>query len=244
MSTPSPTPAQPQPDAQPEGSAALPAAVLWDMDGTLIDTEPYWLAAEHALVAEAGGTWTSAQAEALIGSALLPAARQILASTPVTGTPEQVVDRLLTQVIARCHERLPWRPGAAELLAATRQAGVRCALVTMSWKPLADVLIAALPPGTFEVVVTGDQVERGKPHPDPYLLAARRLGVAPIDALAIEDSATGVRSAVAAGVPTLGVPNLVQLPVLPGLLQLDTLEGVGVGDLAALRDTAKVRRTG
>lgn len=221
---------------------APPAAVLWDMDGTLIDTEPYWMAAERALVTGAGGTWTQDQAEALIGNALIDSAEIILSTTPVTGTPEQIVDRLLTQVIADARRRLPWRPGARELLAELSAAGMPCALVTMSWKPLADVLVETLPAGTFAEVVTGDRVARGKPHPEPYLLAADRLGLAPEACLAIEDSDTGVRSAVAAGVPTLGVRNLVELPDLPGLYLRDTLEGICLADLGALRERALLTR--
>lgn len=209
----------------------LPAAVLWDMDGTLIDTEPYWMAVEGELIAQAGGTWTDEDAVELVGNSLLRSAEIILARTPVTGTPHEVVETLLAGVVARTRERMPWRPGARELLEDCAALGVPSALVTMSWTPLAEVLLENLPEGTFAAVVTGDQVVHGKPAPDAYLLAAERLGVMPSDCLAVEDSPTGVRSATAAGVPTIAVPHVVPVPEVSGMVTLPTLGGKHLGDL-------------
>ena len=126
---------------------------------------------------------------------------------------------------------MPWRPGALELLTALHEAGVPNALVTMSWRSLADLVVSLVPPGVFAVVVTGDEVEHGKPHPEPYLAAARLLGVEVSDCVAIEDSPTGVPSAVAAGVPTLAVPHVVPVPRMAGAVQLPSLRGVGPADL-------------
>lgn len=218
----------------PVSTAELPAAVLWDMDGTIIDTEPFWMAEETALVEAAGGRWTRADAEDLVGSELLRSARLILDRTPVTGSPQQVVDRLVAGVIARVRAEQPWRPGSVELLAELSSLGVPSALVTMSWTELADVVVEGLPPGTFSTVVTGDQVTRGKPHPEPYLVAASRLGVDPRRCVALEDSPTGAASATAAGVPTLGVPNVVPIPPRPGMRLLGSLAGVRARDLVAL----------
>lgn len=211
--------------------AELPAAVLWDMDGTIIDTEPFWMAEERALVQEAGGVWGHDDALDLVGRDLHDSARIILDRSPVTGTPTEIVDRLLAGVVRRTRERVPWRPGARELLADLVAAAVPNALVTMSWTPLADVLVHQLPAGTFAAVVTGDQVTRGKPSPDPYLLAAERLGVDPTASVAIEDSPTGVRSALSAGVPTIAVPHLVPIEPRPGLSTVATLDGLRAADL-------------
>ena len=130
---------------------------------------------------------------------------------------------------------MPWRPGARELLADLRADGVPCALVTMSYERFVAPVLAALPKGTFDVVVTGDAVSRGKPHPEPYLHAARLLGRRPGRCLAIEDSNTGARSAEAAGCLVLVVEN--HVPVAPGERRvfLPTLEGLTPADLAALR---------
>lgn len=210
----------------------LPAAVLWDMDGTIVDTEPSWIAEEYLLVEEAGGRWSQEDAHDLVGQDLLTSAGMILERTPVQGDPEQVVRRLLEGVVARTRAHVPWRPGARELLASLRAHGVPCALVTMSWTELADVLVEQLPPGTFDAVVTGDQVSRGKPDPEAYLEAARRLGVDPARAVAIEDSPTGATSSTAAGVPTLVVPHTVAVPSIPGTMQVGSLAGLEPADLA------------
>jgi HAD superfamily hydrolase (TIGR01509 family) len=202
------------------------------MDGTLVDTEPYWMAAEIALVESYGGTWTADHAKALVGTDLLVSARYIREHGDVPLEPENIVLRLLDGVIERMHEHVPWRPGARRLLEELRVAGVPCALVTMSWTSLARTFLDEVPRGTFRVVVTGDQVTRGKPHPEPYLHAARLLGVEPADALAVEDSPTGVASATAAGVPVLAVPHVLPVDAAPGRVVHPTLDGV---DLAFLR---------
>ena len=219
---------------------SLPAAVLWDMDGTLVDTEPYWIAAEHEIVEEHGGTWSAEFAHQLVGNDLLVSARFIKENSAVPWEPERIVDELLDRVISRVTEHVPWRPGARELLSALREEGVPSALVTMSWRPLADAVVGALPEGTFAAVVTGDEVSHGKPHPEPYRAAARLLGVSPQDCVAIEDSPTGVRSAVAAGVPTLAVPHVVAVPEIGGAVHLDTLSGLTPAGLAEAARSASV----
>ena len=212
-------------------AADLPAAVFWDMDGTLVDTEPYWINAEHSIVEEAGGVWNDEYAHQLVGNDLMVSAEFIRDNSPVTLEPVEIVEDLLRRVIAQVSEHVPWRPGAIELLTALRAAGVPNALVTMSWRSLADSVVSALPEGTFAAVITGDEVEHGKPHPEPYLAAARALGVEVTDCIAIEDSPTGVRSAVAAGVPTLAVPHVVPVPVIVGAVQVPSLRGLTPADL-------------
>lgn len=209
----------------------LPGAVLWDMDGTLIDTEPYWVAEERALVEAHGGVWSDEHAMQLVGNDLIVSARYIIDHSSVTLSPEEIVQVLLEGVISRVREHVPWRAGARELLAALVARGVPCALVTMSWRALARVLVDALPEGTFAAVVTGDEVEHGKPHPEPYLTAAQLLGVALDACIAIEDSPPGVASAVAARVPTIAVPHAVPVPEMLGAVQVPTLVGLTPSDL-------------
>ncbi len=117
---------------------------------------------------------------------------------------------MLDGVIARLRQRIPWRPGARRLLRELNDAGVPCALVTMSWRRFVDPIVAALPPGTFDAVITGDEVPagQGKPNPTPYLMGAGFCAADPRDCVAIEDSPTGVRSARDAGCRVLGVPNV------------------------------------
>lgn len=229
---PPPESAQSEDPSPPVGG--LPSAVFWDMDGTLVDTEPYWINAEHAIVEEAGGIWNDEYAHQLVGNDLMVSAEFIRDNSPVSLEPVEIIEELLRRVIAQVTEHVPWRPGAVELLTALGEAGVPNALVTMSWRSLADAVVEALPPGTFTAVITGDEVEHGKPHPEPYLAAARALGVEVTDCVAIEDSPTGVRSAVAAGVPTLAVPHVVPVPVIVGAVQAPSLRGLTPRDLRAL----------
>jgi HAD superfamily hydrolase (TIGR01509 family) len=223
-----------RPEPWPHLTAPLPAAVLWDMDGTLVDTEPYWIAEEHALVERHGGVWTDEHAHQLVGNDLLVSAEYILAHSPIELTPHEVVDALLAGVVSRVADRVPWRPGARELLAALVAQGVPCALVTMSWESLATAVVKNLPGGSFTAVITGDVVSHGKPHPEPYLAAARLLGVDLGACIAIEDSPPGVASAVAAGIPTIAVPHHVEVPETTGAVQISTLAGLTPPDLLKL----------
>jgi HAD superfamily hydrolase (TIGR01509 family) len=204
------------------------------MDGTLVDTEPSWIAAEYALVAEHGGTWNDEHAHALVGNPLLVSGEYIRRHGGVDLPVEEIVEQLLDRVVADVRRSVPWRPGARELLLALREEGVPCALVTMSWARLVDAVLAQLPGDTFAAVVAGDQVRHGKPHPEPYLTAAARLGVAPGECVAIEDSQTGVASAHAAGAAVVAVPNVVAIPPGPGRVVVDTLEGLSPAGLARL----------
>lgn len=230
--------------AVPDGlgpGAALPDAVLWDLDGTLMDTEPLWFVQERELVSEYGGTWTDADALSLVGLALRDSAQIIRSRTPVTLSDVEIVDRMQGGVVAAMREDgVPWRPGARELVAELGAAGVPQALVTMSWRPVLEIVLAALPGGTFTAVVTGDMVEHGKPHPEPYLRGLAGLGVDPGDAerlrrcVAIEDSTTGMTSAVRAGIPTLVTPCVKPVDPLPGAVLVPTLEGVRAAELRGL----------
>lgn len=214
-----------------------PAAVLWDMDGTLVDTEPYWIEVEHALVEAHGGTWSQEHAMQLVGNDLIESGRYIREHGGVDLEPAEIVEILLDGVVERVEQEVPWRPGARELLADLAESGVPCALVTMSYRRFVAPVLAGLPERAFEVVVTGDAVTQGKPHPEPYLTAARLLGLDPAECLAIEDSNTGARSAEAAGCRVLVVEN--HVPVLPGERRVfrDTLAGLGTSDLRRLDDT-------
>jgi HAD superfamily hydrolase (TIGR01509 family) len=202
------------------------AAVLWDMDGTLVDTEPYWISAEMSLAARHGGRWSPEQALELVGRDLLDSGRYIRTHMGIDVEPEQVVEELLDSVVEQVRRAVPWRPGARELLESLRRAGVPCALVTMSYTRFVDPILEGLPADTFAAVVTGDAVDHGKPHPEPYLTAARLLDVLAGECLAIEDSDPGATSAAAAGCTVLCVPLHVPVAPGPGRLFADTLSGL------------------
>ena len=158
-----------------------PAALLWDFDGTLADTEPLWIAAEYDLVGRLGGTWSDEHAHQLVGNSLVDSGSYILHAIDRPDLrPEWVVDQLVTRVIADLlRGDLPWRPGALALLEKARLAGIPCALVSTSYRVQLDAAMAALPPGSFTTSVAGDEVVRGKPHPEPYERACAELGVDP-----------------------------------------------------------------
>lgn len=208
-----------------------PAAVLWDMDGTLVDTEPYWLAAERELVTSWGGTWTLADGLGLVGSGLEHSAA-VLQSRGVALPIPDIIEAVTDLVLAQVRAKLPWRPGARELLLELREAGVPTALVTMSIGRMAREIAEAVGFPAFDAIVPGDEVEHPKPHPAPYLRAAELLGVDPAACVAFEDSATGVASAVAAGARVIAVPLHVPIPAGDGYELRDTLEGLTIADLA------------
>ncbi len=212
----------------------LPKAVLWDMDGTLVDTEPYWMRCEYALAAKYGGRWSQEDAIAVVGGDLIDSATYMREHMGIDRTPQQIVEELLDGVVARVRESVPWRPGARELLAELRAHAVPTALVTMSWRRFVEPVVAALPADSFDVLVCGDEVSRGKPHPEPYRRAAELLGLDPRDTVAIEDSPTGAASAEAAGCQLLVVPNHVAVPEGAGRVLRDTLVGLSPRDLARL----------
>jgi HAD superfamily hydrolase (TIGR01509 family) len=212
-------------------------AVLWDLDGTLVDTEPYWIAAEYRLVESFGGRWNDHHAHALVGNPLLVSAEYIRQHGGVDLPSEEIVRRLLDEVVVQTEKHTEWRPGALTLLAELRAAGVPCAMVTMSYESLARAVADQLPADTFQTLVTGDQLRNGKPHPEAYLTAAARLGFDPGECVAIEDSPTGVASAEAAGCAVLAIPNQVELLPAPTRTVAPTLAGLTIADLAGLLDS-------
>ncbi|MDY7104888.1 MAG: HAD family phosphatase [Actinomycetota bacterium] len=212
---------------------AAPDAVLWDLDGTLIDSEPYWIAGEQALAGHYGVDWTHEDALGVVGMALLDAAA-VLHGAGIPLEPPKIVELMVDHVVEKLGEEVPWRPGARELLGALGAAGIPCALVTMSYRSIADRVASSLPAGTFATIVAGDEVQRGKPDPEPYLVAAGRLGVDIERCLIVEDSRTGLASAEASGARVLAVPAHVEIPPAPGRSRLPTLEGVTIADLGRI----------
>jgi HAD superfamily hydrolase (TIGR01509 family) len=212
-----------------------PAAVLFDMDGTLVDSEKVWEIALQELAAQAGGTLSAAARHAMIGSSMASSMRILREDLDQPGRPEQPdVEWLTARVIELFGEGLVWRPGALELLRAVRLAGLPTALVTSTGRTLVEVALETLGRENFDVVVCGDEVAMPKPDPDPYRTAARLLGVAIEDCVAIEDSPTGVASALASGAVVLAVPAELELPATDGVHLRHSLVGVDPAYLASL----------
>jgi HAD superfamily hydrolase (TIGR01509 family) len=209
------------------------------MDGTLVDTEPYWMRAEHELVESFGGTWTHADAMLLVGSGLLGSAA-ILQNRGVNLAADAIVDTLTTRVQEQLASAgIPWRPGAHELLTELHAAGMPMALVTMSEQRMARQIAGIVGFDAFTTIVSGDMVAQSKPHPESYLLAAGVLGVDPVHCVAIEDSLPGVAAAVASGAVVVAVPHMVPIEPSEHYTRLDTLAGTTLTHLTELYRTRR-----
>ncbi len=200
------------------------------MDGTLIDTEPYWMEAEADLARRFDIEWSDEDGLSLVGNALDTSA-QVFIDRGVRLSQDEIISTMVAHVSGRARMHMPWLPDSRSLLDELVAAGVPCALVTMSIGSLVDVFVEAAG-DVFSAVVTGDQVRTGKPHPEAYLMAAERLGVDARKCVAIEDSPAGVRSAHASGAVTIAVRRHAPLPSLPGMSRLSSLDGVGLDDVA------------
>jgi HAD superfamily hydrolase (TIGR01509 family) len=213
-------------------------AVLFDMDGTLVDTEGSWGEGLAALAGELGGTLSVSARAATVGTSMATALGILYADLGVERTERQMLaDSLWVQdtVAGLLEDELDWRPGARELLLAVRSAELPSALVTTTPRRLAAGLLrrmdADLDLPAFDVTVCGDEVPAMKPDPAPYRQAMQLLDADPAGCVAVEDSRVGVASALQAGAAVLGVPSLQAVPPAPGLVLRDSLVGVGVDEL-------------
>jgi HAD superfamily hydrolase (TIGR01509 family) len=221
-------------------------AVLFDMDGTLVETEHYWGEALHALARRLGGSLSDEGRLATVGTSMRTSMAVLDRDLGIRRTEEQwAADaRWVEDTTAVLMEAgISWRPGAAELLLAVREAGLAAALVTTTPRRLADLVLrsmrADLGVHPFDVTVCGDEVPARKPDPAPYLQAMAALQVDAAACVVVEDSEPGVTEGLAAGTAVVGVPSLRPLPSAPGLTLLDSLAGVGpthLRDALAARD--------
>jgi HAD superfamily hydrolase (TIGR01509 family) len=209
--------------------------VLFDMDGTLVDSEKIWDLSLAELASRLGGELSPSARAAMVGSNLASALHLLHDDLGVVGGDLDSDSRwLLDRTKHYFGHGLPWQPGARELLEAVRAAGIPTALVTSTHRDLVDVALRSIGAHYFDVAVCGDEVSHNKPHPESYLTAAALLGAAPADCVAIEDSPTGIAAAEAAGCAVLAVPS--ELPVPPGPLRTvrESLRGVDIDYLAGL----------
>jgi HAD superfamily hydrolase (TIGR01509 family) len=217
-------------------------AVLFDMDGTLVQTEELWGEAMFALAARLGGRMSSAARERTVGTSLRTSMTILYEDLGVSRSERELrtdarwvedeTGRLLADGVA-------WLPGARELVAEVRAAGLRSALVTTTPRRLADLVlrsIGEITPGVpaFDVTVCGDEVPARKPDPAPYRQAMAALDVRPESCVVVEDSQSGIASGLAAGAAVLGVPAVQAVAPAPGLVLRESLVGVGVAELAAV----------
>lgn len=203
----------------------MPQAILWDMDGTIVDSEEYWINAEVELVELFGGTWTHTDGIELVGNGL-PTTALKLQERGVKLSVDEIIQALTNRVLEQLEVAVPWRPGAIELIHQFQAHGIPQAMVTMSIERMARSVVGMIPQLPLTEVVAGDNVINSKPDPEAYLLAAEKLGVDINHCVAFEDSPSGCRSAFSSGAVTIGVTNLVSLAGISTDITLDTLVGI------------------
>ncbi|MCM2390360.1 HAD family hydrolase [Streptomyces albipurpureus] len=212
-------------------SSAL-QAVLLDMDGTLVDTEGFWWEAERDVFADLGHELDEAWREVVVGGPMTRSAGYLIEVTGADIALPELTVLLNDRFEKRIGGGVPLMPGAERLLAELAAHQVPTALVSASHRRIIDRVLESLGPGNFALSIAGDEVARTKPHPDPYLLAAKGLGAEPARCAVIEDTATGVASAEAAGCRVVAVPSVAPIAPAVGRAVVRSLEDV---DLRFLR---------
>lgn len=218
-------------------TTVLPAAVLWDMDGTIVNTEPAWVRAEKRLLHEWGAAMLPSDVSDWVGIGLWDLA-VVFQERGVELSTDEIVGRLTTMVNDEIFTRsLDWMPGARELLADVRRHGMVNVLVTMATRRQALEVISQLPQDTFAGVIAGDDVQRPKPDPEAYERGAALVRTDASRCIAIEDSVTGATAAVRSGAIVAAVPNPLDVFTVQVDARFSTLEGVSAQDLVTLFQT-------
>ncbi|MBM9622553.1 HAD family hydrolase [Streptomyces zhihengii] len=211
--------------------AALQAVFL-DMDGTLVDTEGFWWDAEVEVFADLGHRLDESWRDVVVGGPMTRSAGYLIEATGADITLPELSVLLNDRFEERIGRGVPLMPGARRLLAELARHNVPTALVSASHRRIIDRILESLGSHHFHLSVAGDEVERTKPHPDPYLVAARRLGADPARCAVVEDTATGVAAAEAAGCRVVAVPSVAPIQPAAGRMVVASLEEV---DLLFLR---------
>ncbi|MFD7033028.1 HAD family hydrolase [Streptomyces sp. NPDC059917] len=209
-------------------------AVLLDMDGTLVDTEGFWWDVEVDIFGELGHRLDESWRDVVVGGPMSRSAAFLIESTGAAIGVAELSVLLNERFEARIADAVPLMPGAERLLSELARHNVPTALVSASHRRVIDRVLRSLGPERFAISIAGDEVPRTKPHPDPYLIAARALGAHPSRCAVVEDTATGVASAEAAGCRVVAVPSVGLIPPAPGRTVVRSLEDVDLPFLRSL----------
>ena len=223
-------------------------AILWDHDGTLVETEPYWIEAEFDLAARTGAQWTQEDAIGCVGSDMRESAHRMQQAGVGDMTIDEIVEWLVDRVAGIMQERgILYLPGVQQIFAECQQQGIRCAVVSNAWRKVVEMTVSGLPEGVVEYILAGDEMVHAKPDPWPYAHAADVLGVSRENCVAIEDSLAGTLSAEAAGIAVVVVKGVQPVPAGPkrsrvfdlAEVHLDTLRSVVNGAQYDLAEVAE-----
>jgi len=199
------------------------AAVVFDMDGVIVDTEQVWDEVREELVADWGGRYAPGAQRAMMGMSSPEWSRYLHDEVGLPQAPEEISDEVVRRMLARYRVDLPLIDGAVAVVRELARS-FPLAVASSSNRPLIDVVLeTAGITGCFAVTVSSEEVARGKPSPDVYLEAARRLDVAPARCVAVEDSASGIRAAAAAGMHVIAYPNRHYAPDATSLALADSV---------------------
>ncbi|PIF03104.1 MAG: HAD family hydrolase [Propionibacterium sp.] len=215
--------------------AEMASAVLWDFDGTLMKTEQIWIAVGKEFLAEYGAKIDLSQTNNFVGASFSVIAE---ATSELIGgqlSPQEVKEEIENRLVAAFESaELIYQPGAKQLLAQLRQLGIPCGLVSSSPRKVLLSAVSRLPENSFELVISGDDVETAKPDPEPYLLAIKQLEVAADKIIILEDSLPGIQSARASGAVVVAIPDQIKIESAPRQIILDSLADINVETLMQL----------
>jgi HAD superfamily hydrolase (TIGR01509 family) len=213
-------------------------AVLWDMDGTLIDSEPLWIEQERQLMESIGAKWTDEDAIYCVGGPMARVDAYMRSKLPSADldrfAPLVLTNQLLQRMEDRLSQDIPFTPGAFELVNEMKSANLPLALVSASSRPLMNAALKSIGSQLFDITISDNDVERSKPDPEGYVKAAASLDVDISRSLIIEDSITGMTAAIASGAFVLGLPHVAELPHGPKVIHHPTLENLTMRDIANL----------
>ena len=207
------------------------SAILFDMDGTLIDSEPLWLEAEIEIMEELGCNWDQQDQINCLGGPIDKTENYMQDRSNNIKPFGYFTNKLDDVMEQKLSTKLDLIPNALEIINECKRSEIKIALVTASSGRLMRAVLKRFPVGIFDTTVSYDDVKRSKPDPEPYLLASKTLGVNITNCVVLEDSLTGVQSGLSAGAQVIGIPHLVKMPSNPNLRVVESLSEINMDRL-------------